>query len=178
MDSEWWLSNGPVSISGGYLKSPYHPVCPFICLSASSMCNYSHAKECVRNSIHCIRIIIIKPVFVLNHVQYSKILHTIGLFCGYAIRSGRHPEGSQLPPGRPHIAHGSWLYWIPQGLYPTYNSVQLYVWNYLKKVPQRYMCPNFNREYRMVAALQRRKLYMFSSEKASFHRERSLGEPR
>ena len=133
MDSEWWLSNGLVSISGGYLKSPYHPVCPFICLSASSMCNYSHAKECVRNSIHCIRIIIIKPAFVLNHVQYSKILHTIGLFCGYAIRSGRHPEGSQLPPGRPHIAHGSWLYWIPQGFYPTYNSVQLYVWNYLKK---------------------------------------------
>ena len=49
-------------------------------------------------------------------------------------------------------------------------------WKYLLPLPQRCMCPNFNREYRMVAALQRRKLNIFSSEKASFHRERWLGE--
>ena len=38
------------------------------------------------------------------------------------------------------------------------------------------MCPNFNGEYRMVAALQRRKLTCFRGEKASFHREFWLGE--
>ena len=42
-------------------------------------------------------------------------------------------------------------------------------------MPQRYMCPNFNWEYRMVAALQRRKLNMFQW-RACFHRERWLGE--
>ena len=31
------------------------------------------------------------------------------------------------------------------------------------------------REYRMIAALQKRKLNMFSSEKPCFHRERWLG---
>ena len=31
------------------------------------------------------------------------IYDTIGILCGYAIRSGRHSEGSQRPPGRPHL---------------------------------------------------------------------------
>ena len=35
--------------------------------------------------------------------RYCVIYDTIGIHCGYAIRSGRHPEGSQRPPGRPHI---------------------------------------------------------------------------
>ena len=29
----------------------------------------------------------------------------IGILCGYAIRSGKHPEGSQRPPGRPQYVH-------------------------------------------------------------------------
>ena len=39
----------------------------------------------------------------------------IGILCGYAIRSGRHPEGSQRPPGRPQVGPGRWL---PSGCLP------------------------------------------------------------
>ena len=39
----------------------------------------------------------------------------IGILCGYAIRSGRHPEGSQRPPGRPQVGPGRWL---PEGCLP------------------------------------------------------------
>ena len=39
---------------------------------------------------------------------------------------------------------------------------------YLQSLPQRCMCPNFNREYRMVAALQRRKLNMFQGREGKF----------
>ena len=38
----------------------------------------------------------------LFFIQHHKCTYWIkGILCGYAIRSGRHPEGSQRPPGRP-----------------------------------------------------------------------------
>ena len=36
---------------------------------------------------------------VLAHAEMQ--IYLIGILRGYAIRSGRHPEGSQRPPGRP-----------------------------------------------------------------------------
>ena len=38
-----------------------------------------------------------------------------GIPRGYAIRSGRHPEGSQRPQGRPQVGPGRWL---PEGCLP------------------------------------------------------------
>ena len=31
-------------------------------------------------------------------------------------------------------AEGPKIYWIPQGLYPTYNCVQLYIWSYFMEI--------------------------------------------
>ena len=38
-------------------------------------------------------------------------LYEIGILCGYAIQSRRHPEGSQGPPGRPAYPKGSQQRW-------------------------------------------------------------------
>ena len=40
-----------------------------------------------------------------------SVLHVdkIGILCGYAIRSGKHPEGSQRLQGWPQVGPGCWL---------------------------------------------------------------------
>ena len=40
-------------------------------------------------------------LFLINHLICTYWIK--GILCGYAIRSGRHPEGSQRPPGRPAV---------------------------------------------------------------------------
>ena len=42
-------------------------------------------------------------------IQVGAFDDKIGILCGYAIRSGRHPEGSQRPPDRPQVGPGRWL---------------------------------------------------------------------
>ena len=51
---------------------------------------------CMHYLVHC----------YVAHFMINKE-HTIGTLCGYAIRSGRHPEGSQRPLGR--SPPGRWL---------------------------------------------------------------------
>ena len=48
-------------------------------------------------------------------------LHIIRILCGYAIRSGRHPEGSQWPLGRPYVGPGHWLPWKMLSNYCSYG---------------------------------------------------------
>ena len=44
------------------------------------------------------------------HLPISACFHgTIWILCCYAMRSGRHPKGSQRPPGRLQVGPGSWL---------------------------------------------------------------------
>ena len=60
---------------------------------------------------------LISVLFTVIFVTCRKYSHwyIIGILCGYAIRSGRHPEGSQRPPGRPQVGPGRWL---PEGCLP------------------------------------------------------------
>ena len=57
----------------------------------------------------------IRQIEVLFDTSWHTMQHIIGILCGYAIRSGRHPEGSQRPPGRPQVGPGRWL---PEGCLP------------------------------------------------------------
>ena len=50
-------------------------------------------------------------------IQYvnTEQMGIIGILRGYAIRSGRRPEGSQRPQGGPQVRPGRWL---PEGRLP------------------------------------------------------------
>ena len=57
-----------------------------------------------------------------NHAAYTHVclqgigcVYKIGILRGYAIRSGRRPEGSQRPQGGPQVRLGRWL---PEGRLP------------------------------------------------------------
>ena len=57
-------------------------------------------------------------VSLYKYILYTYIyiyIYKIGILRGYAIRSGRRPEGSQRPQGGPQVRPGRWL---PEGRLP------------------------------------------------------------
>ena len=58
----------------------------------------------------------------LFFIQHLKCTYWIkGILCGYAIWSGRHPEGSQRPPGRPQVGPSRWL---PYCIYRKISNIR------------------------------------------------------
>ena len=48
-------------------------------------------------------------LFTYVYIRMHLCMHIIGILRGYAIRSGRRPEGSQRPQGGPQVRPGRWL---------------------------------------------------------------------
>ena len=67
-------------------------------------------------------------------VWKNEVFYTIGILCGYAIRAGRHPEGSQQPPGRLLLTSrgmSAWPYRVTTkySFYPVRTYIRCWIKN-------------------------------------------------